>query len=358
MMRIGFTGDICFSGAFEKVINGEILDPSLRSLLMGCDYVVGNIEGPITDSKNVSNSSKINLKSGTSCLQVLKDLNINVWNLANNHINDYGRDAMVETMCHAENMGCLTFGTLNKPYIIITDASTSRKTAVIGLMQFYQAADFQDYLLTNVHEAAIKDLIRELRESCDTVILNYHGYEEYVTYPIKVKYDFFERMLDNGVDMVVGHHPHVPQGYKSGENGISIFSLGNFIFDIFQHRWRHYTDVGQILVVCIGEGPLKFELVPFRIDRKNGKIFSAEASLLPANCIQIGSYNVRKWNSACYKLLFVDNIEYLQNGLSINTLIGLMKFINRLRRLLWSYFKGREAYRPVLLGALKKLIVR
>lgn len=357
-MRLGFVGDINFSGSFREVDSVNFVSKSVRALLESCDYVVGNIEGPITSRSSAVNAYKINLKSDSSMNKILHGLNINVWNLANNHINDFGWDAVMDTVRGAENMGIKTFGIREQPYTILTDSKTGERVALVALMQYFDAADFHSYLLTNKKEKEVLELIEKLKERCEKIILNYHGFEEYVTYPMKAKYDFFERILESGVSMIVGHHPHVPQGFKVGDNGISIFSLGNFIFDIEQHRSRMYTDIGQILVVDIDQGSFEFELVPVKMYRFEGILDLTNECELPLFSTDIGRFRHDLWEDACYNLLFVENRKFLKQGIRLNTALGFLKYINRYRRLLWSYYKGREAYRPVLIGALRSLIFR
>jgi poly-gamma-glutamate synthesis protein (capsule biosynthesis protein) len=76
-------------------------------------------------------------------------------------------------------------------------------------------------------------LVRDLSPLYDLFIVSYHGDREYVQEPSPLKRAFFRRLLEAGAHIVVGHHPHVVQGYDlvqvKGAQRLALYSLGNFI---------------------------------------------------------------------------------------------------------------------------------
>ena len=86
--------------------------------------------------------------------------------------------------------------------------------------------------------------------------------------------------LDMGADVVVGHHPHVPENYEITDDGKMIFySLGNFIFDTDYQRVHPYTDTGVVLKLVFSEDKVSFEAVGTKINRVSERI---ELGELPA----------------------------------------------------------------------------
>ena len=80
-----------------------------------------------------------------------------------------------------------------------------------------------------------------------------------------------------GADVVVGHHPHVPENYELFEDGKAIFySLGNFIFDTNYQRVHLYTDLGVLLKLTFTEEKMDFDAMGIRIDRTEERIVEAE----------------------------------------------------------------------------------
>ena len=87
------------------------------------------------------------------------------------------------------------------------------------------------------------------------------------------------KYLELGADVVVAHHPHVPENYETFDDGKAIFySLGNFIFDTNYQRAHLYTDLGVLLKLIFTEDRLDFEAVGIRIVRGDERI---EAAPLP-----------------------------------------------------------------------------
>jgi poly-gamma-glutamate synthesis protein (capsule biosynthesis protein) len=80
------------------------------------------------------------------------------------------------------------------------------------------------------HES-IEDNIRELKSKCDFVVMITHAGVEDIEIPIKEWRDRYKRLCNVGVDVIIGHHPHVPQGYEKHNNSLIFYSLGNFYFD-------------------------------------------------------------------------------------------------------------------------------
>ncbi|MBQ4609569.1 MAG: CapA family protein, partial [Clostridia bacterium] len=84
------------------------------------------------------------------------------------------------------------------------------------------------------------------------------------------------KYLELGADVVVAHHPHVPENYELFENGKAIFySLGNFIFDTNYQRVHLYTDTGVLLKLMFTPENMDFEAIGIRIVRGEERIDTA-----------------------------------------------------------------------------------
>ncbi|MBP5182564.1 MAG: CapA family protein, partial [Lentisphaeria bacterium] len=80
--------------------------------------------------------------------------------------------------------------------------------------------------------------IRRAKGSCDAIVVSAHCGLEYQPYPSFYVYEAFRRWAEAGADLILGHHPHVPQGMTKFGKCSAFFSLGNFVFDQkeFFHR--------------------------------------------------------------------------------------------------------------------------
>jgi poly-gamma-glutamate synthesis protein (capsule biosynthesis protein) len=100
-----------------------------------------------------------------------------------------------------------------------------------------------------------------------------HGGEEFTSLPSPYTRDRYLKFLELGADVVVGHHPHVPESYELFDDGKAIFySLGNFIFDTNYQRVHLYTDIGVLLKLIFTEEKVDFEAVGTRIIRDEARI--------------------------------------------------------------------------------------
>ena len=77
----------------------------------------------------------------------------------------------------------------------------------------------------------IKLIIDSLKtnEDIDFIIYNYHGGTEFNLVPEPKRREFFKNLLDLGIDLVVGHHAHVPQGIEYINKQIIIYGLKGWV---------------------------------------------------------------------------------------------------------------------------------
>ena len=107
---ITFTGDIAFSKYFSNSWKGNgCISNELSSYLHSSDYVIANIESPVTHN-NVTVRRKLVHSSPFESAQYLSRNNIRYWNIANNHITDCGAEGIKDTVTSATQNNCITIG--------------------------------------------------------------------------------------------------------------------------------------------------------------------------------------------------------------------------------------------------------
>jgi poly-gamma-glutamate synthesis protein (capsule biosynthesis protein) len=125
--------------------------------------------------------------------------------------------------------------------------------------------------------------IRELEAAHDVLIASVHAGAEYESRQEESKERAFRHLVDIGVDVVLGHHPHVVQGIEIYKGRVIAYSLGNFIFD---QSWSAETSEGLLLEVGFaGAKPVYFNPMPISIQRAQARLLerkntSAERDLL------------------------------------------------------------------------------
>ena len=115
----------------------------------------------------------------------------------------------------------------------------------------------------------LADEIRERRKELDVILVSSHCGLEYQPYPSFYVWETFKTLAEAGADLIIGHHPHVPQGMTHFGKCKAFFSLGNFVFD---QKEFFYRKTGFYLAIEAGkEGVVNCEKVPYRIRERSLK---------------------------------------------------------------------------------------
>lgn len=283
---IAFTGDI----GFDRYMAGRWSDPGLLAkevleFLGDSDHVVANVEGPLYEGEDTQGRGVFFHTMNPEAVCVLKAIKSDVWNISNNHIMDAGLEGLVSTRKLASEMGCQTIGAgVNE-----TEASEPVYFEEAGGIGMFGVAYMKECIPAGKEEAGvfrwddlnlISERIREVKKEHRWCIVVAHGGEEFADLPNPYTRDRYLKYLELGADLVVAHHPHVPENYETFEDGKAIFySLGNFIFDTDYQRAHPYTDIGVLLKVHFTEEAMTFEAKGTKIIRGGERI---EEGALPA----------------------------------------------------------------------------
>jgi poly-gamma-glutamate capsule biosynthesis protein CapA/YwtB (metallophosphatase superfamily) len=249
-----FCGDFVISEGIsyqKNNINSCVLD-----MFKSSDFNVVNLECPVTDA---TNSNKINktgphLKGNSNDIEkILKELKIDLVTLANNHVLDYGKKGLKDTInfCNSNNINHLGAGeNLNSS----NKAFRKKINGInISILNFAE----NEWSSAKENEAGANPLdvidnveqIKEEKNNTDIVIVIIHGGHEFYSLPNPRMVKQYRYYADNGADLIIGHHPHCISGSEV-HNGTPIhYSLGNFIFTKPSKYADWYT--GLILKVVI-----------------------------------------------------------------------------------------------------------
>lgn len=250
-MKMIAVGDIMLGRSvgkrLEKSDSGYSTAFSDVSGLLGQgDIVFANLEAPMTDSiHSLSRDKKIILKSSPKSSEALKKAGFNLVSLANNHMLDYYSEGMFDTMALLEKGGILHSGAgknleeARKPAIIEKNGIRLGLLSYTDMVQYIYAGNPSLKYAADTDKAGVTpriyEYIREdiagIRAQVDLVAISLHwGVEESFTVtPEQV--EFAHKLLDEGADIILGHHPHQFQGIEIYKGKPILYSLGNFIFD-------------------------------------------------------------------------------------------------------------------------------
>lgn len=201
--------------------------------------------------------------------------------LANNHVGDYGRRAMLQTFAELDDStvgyfgagadlsrarrpavitdGAITIGFIGTESIGETPAATGRRAGTNRLDMPPRTGPLDRAALDR-----ITGDIRRLADRVDLVIIVPHWGTQYTHVPEPSQRQAARAFAEAGADLIIGGHPHWVQGWETFGDTTVVHSLGNFVFDMdFQTKTRD----GILVEIVAWDGVVKaVEPVPYRID--------------------------------------------------------------------------------------------
>jgi len=282
-MKLAFTGDIYFSP--ERKNTEFTVSEKIKEIINQCDKICINLEGPVKAEKNMP-SKKIGpgiYQDREKVEQITKENKI-IYNLANNHIMDYGKDGYIKTISVIgnENLGAGSNEKAYEPYMV---ESNGIKVALISVAEagfgVVKSNENSEYGYAWFRDKKIKENIKKYKEICNYVIVISHAGLEDVNIPLPEIRELYKEYIDCGADLVIGHHPHVIQGMEEYKGCHIFYSLGNCVFDRLDGKGEYNPDSIGVLVDL--DDVVKTEVVP--LVYKNGKLdVSDNCELFDAAC--------------------------------------------------------------------------
>lgn len=190
------------------------------------DHVIGNLESPIVSERpSAMNQEKIPLWTTAENLGTLQHFGFTHLNLNNNHTFDLFEGGLRETKQHLCDAGINPFGL---DWNGLSQATTlERKGIRVGIV----AANWVERQFSGSLSRDLRGLdIPAIRKGVDALVCSIHWGDDHNIFINRDQQQTARRLIDDGVDLVIGHHPHVPQGYEVYRDKYIFYSLGNFIF--------------------------------------------------------------------------------------------------------------------------------
>ncbi len=207
------------------------------------DRVIANLEGPIVPVPNRSQTGTT-FGFAPDTAEIVKRNGIDLVSIANNHTLDQGQKGLESTQKYLAETGLPFFGhpILPTEKDVRIETIYNKKFAFIG---FHDATRRLD-------DAAARSLIEKIDPQVDYTIIFIHWGPEYQKNPSKRQEQLAHLFIDAGADLVIGHHPHIPQTRETYKGVPIIYSLGNFIFDQY---WSDMTQHGLTVEAVFSTDP-------------------------------------------------------------------------------------------------------
>ena len=338
---IVFTGDIGFDKHMDKKWEDDaLLSQSVLDFFHRADHVCANVEGALIEIVDDGTRDVCFHAMNPKATNVLKKMHADLWSLGNNHTMDAGKEGLISTQRIAAELGCKTVGAglnideASEP-IYLEEAGGIGLLCVSYMVGCVPATETQPGIFRWDNMDLIARRIAEIKAKCRWCVVISHGGEEFSAMPLPYTRNRYHKFIEMGADVVVGHHPHVPENYELLDNGKAIFySLGNFIFDTDYQRAHPYTDLGILLRLIFTKEKIDFEAIGIQIQRSTERIDTAPLPDIFTN-IATNEYELLAPLSA--KAFIVEDqriMRYLEPE----------KFVNCSNEVWEEYYKQKSSY--------------
>ncbi|MCT2534934.1 CapA family protein [Aquibacillus koreensis] len=278
------------NGSYDFVPMLEQVEPYLSNstiTIANQETMIGGVE--------LGLSSYPTFNSPVEVGNALRDVGVDVVTLANNHTLDRGEEVIQRAIEHWETIDMMYTGSYkdeqDRQQIRVMETDEGIDVSFLGYTygtNGIPVPEGKDYLVNLIDKDIMKADIERAKEMSDVIILNLHFGNEYERMPNEQQKDLVQFAADLGVDVVIGHHPHVlqPVDWVEGKDGNKTFvaySLGNFL----SAQDEFYRRIGGVVGFTIEQ----------TIDGDQEEIVIKEPTFLPT----FVQFNLNTWSG--YKVI-------------------------------------------------------
>ena len=203
--------------AYYENYGADYFLQNVKDIFSTDDLTIANFEGTLTDSDEREDKT-FAFKAPASYASILTGGSVEAVNTANNHSHDYGDQSFDDTLAALDDAGIVHFG-------YDETAVMDVRGIKVGLVGIYELYDHLE------REQQLKDNIAKVKaDGAQLIVVIFHWGNETETVPDSNQTTLGRIAIDEGADLVCGHHPHVLQGIETYKGRNIVYSLGNFCF--------------------------------------------------------------------------------------------------------------------------------
>ncbi|HCC08153.1 MAG TPA: capsular biosynthesis protein [Clostridiales bacterium] len=273
-ITLSFAGD-CTIGGYNPNLNNsfaqkysEVNNPGyflekVKNIFVNDDFTFVNLEGPFTNQVKKAIKTFV-FKGKPQYVAVLVEGGVDGVSLANNHSMDYGIKGLRETMSILNDNNIVY--TYND--ICFIKEIKGVKIGYIGYTGWSNSKSLQQQIIRQVYEMRAQGV--------KFIVANFHWGNEIKYTPNSTQVSIAHFAIDNGVDLVIGHHPHVMQGKEIYNGKTIVYSLGNFCFGGSRKTYDDETIIYQHIL---------------SVDATNRNIIGETSNIIPVKTSSIPNMN-------------------------------------------------------------------
>ncbi len=275
---ISFTGDLNFddrTGTMQNLKNNGLdaaLSPDVQELMRSADILMINNECTFSTRGEPLAGKAYTFRSDPENVSLLKQLGVSIAGIANNHVCDYGLDALTDTIATLKSAGIPYVGAGNdldeakKPWYFIANGRKIAFVAATQIERTYnytkEATDTTAGVLKTLHPDKFVEVIKEAKTQSDYVIAFVHWGTEGTNYYEADQVALAEAFVQAGADAIIGGHTHCLQGMSYIGDVPVIYSLGNFWFGSTPTDGVNKKDTAIVQLILASDGGVQFRFIP------------------------------------------------------------------------------------------------
>lgn len=273
-IKLAFAGDILLDGFVgDQIARYGVNFPFVKvaPVLQKADIAFANLETPVS-IRGKAEVKNFTFRAKPAVLSGLTYAGIDGVSLANNHILDFGKDAMLDTLVHLDRNKIGRTGAGKdeeeafKPY---TKTVKGKKIAILGVSRVLSGASWtagkdKPGAASAYTLKPMLSVIQKLSKENDFTVVYIHWNEEFKDYPEKYARTLAKQMIDSGADMILGAHSHCLMGIEYYKHKPIYYSLGNFVFNR-STRGGEKTTNSMLVNFEISDAKVTSKITPVKI---------------------------------------------------------------------------------------------
>lgn len=308
MCKILIAGDLAPLSINQALFEQGDKNSIINDLKFDSDCFVVNLECPLTNSEKEIVKSGPNIKSSVKTINGIKNLGVDIVNLANNHIYDFGQEGYNDTLEQLEKNQINHFGSGNT----LNEANSIYVREIEGLkIGFYGVSEFEWSIVSNNKSGAnpidkISFLEAKSSVDVDHIIVFIHGGKEHYNYPTPKLQELARFYADYGASAVICQHTHIIGSCETFNDVPIFYGQGNFIFSNLSNTGKDWN-TGFLIDLKLTSNTIDWNLTFFNQlpeggvekmsaeeEKEHRLLFNQRSSLiLDSDKVQ------EKWNKEC-----------------------------------------------------------
>lgn len=265
-LRVLLVGDVVMQSEWK-------FSDTLTQLFSKAHIKCCNFEAPVTGVGTPILKAGPLVTQSVNAPKWIMEKGFAVINFANNHIMDYGKDALYNSLNLFQNVVTVGVGNFTEAYGLKVVEQNEVK---VGFLSFGEnsfgalADEFDQKGYAWINHPIVNQLIAESKRKVDVLIVQCHAGVELMDVPLPEWRARYRELIDHGADAVIAHHPHISQGIENYKSAPIFYSLGNFYFDYpsTHPAWNK----GMLAEIKI-ENKKLVSYVPHLVERKENTIY-------------------------------------------------------------------------------------